>query len=196
VRIDSLLDIDAGRALSDELKNIGRGLVDVTPPPSGRINAPVITIKPQQRRRKLENLHDMAAALRNEPADVVVAVLAVYPKGVDTGLLPEQGAFTERLLARVRSGVEVSRYRIMWSQVGFFIRGTNVDEFQRAIAEGISECRDRRLEVRTVIFPLRGALDERVARLDDAQGELSSRRNFGSGGLRGVQRLVDSVRWP
>jgi hypothetical protein len=110
----------------------------------------------------------MLAALTNERADVVVAVLAVYPKGVDTGLLPEQGAFTERLLARIRSGADVSGYRIMWSQVDFFIRGNNVDEFQRAIAQGISECRDDRLEVRTVIFPLSGAPDERVARLDDA----------------------------
>ena len=136
------------------------------------------------------------SALRADPEDQTLVVLAVYPKDSDTGLRDEQGELVERLAEDLLAAGAGRGYRLMWSQIGLLFRGQDGGQIQDRVAATVSGRADEQLEVRAVLVPVRGTADERVVLLDAILGELSSRRNFGSAEIAGATRMVDSRIWP
>jgi hypothetical protein len=137
-------------------------------------------------------LSELVATLRIDTRDLIATVVAVYPRDTETGSRDAVGELLDRLTSRAAPALAEAVYRLMWSQIAFLVVGGNVGDLQHEVSAAILDCTDSRLEVRTLIFPLPDNPEQRLNLLDQALGELSSRRNFGSTEIDDVRRLKDS----
>jgi hypothetical protein len=136
---------------------------------------------------------DVLRQLESDPA--VVVVIAVWPRGGQTGLLEERGSWVDELWRTVVAEIaSVHGCRLLWNTVFFAVPATNVlrvkEEFRRIIKKLFTPS----LESLCVIGEAHGSPDDKLLFLDSMQSEVAAPQNFGTDPLVG-HRLRDAQDW-